>query len=85
MAPNGGDGGIALYAAPPAFAIALEELESAALSRLKMLLAVNVLSERSPLVRERQLAEECPFYLQTTSDAKLDLTSHYALRLAFCT
>lgn len=82
-------GPVPLYLSAPTFAIALDELEHAARDRASLLVLLSVIGERFWRGRRGAsvptLIQENAFYQQLAAgDARLDLTSHYALRLAFC-
>jgi hypothetical protein len=75
------------YVAPPQRAIALDELENAALLRLRVLRTLVAAPSAERFFRTAQdlpaMAREALALLD--ADVDLDSVAHYALRLAFCT
>jgi hypothetical protein len=80
---------VPLYLSAPTFAIEMEELEQSARERASLLVLLSSLDAQAWHGRQGAAVptpvQENVFYQQLAAgNARLDLTSHYALRLAFC-
>lgn len=80
---------VPLYRSAPTFAIELEELEQGGRDRASLLALLSLLDAQAWRARRGAAApapvQENSFYQQLAAgNARLDVASHYALRLAFC-